>query len=350
MQVSIIIPIFNCAKYLNQCFEGLTAQTLEDFEVILVNDGSTDNSEELCLEIAKKDSRFSLISKEKSEGAGPARNSGIDASKGDFLMFLDSDDRIAPNMLERMVSAITKEKTDVVICGYETYIEGAGEANNEKFAYSPRVIQGKEGVRELFANEFPEGLVGYLWNKIYSASVIKENGLRFPPMRRLQDGVFNINFFNVAESLAIIEDILYFYRINAQSDMFRKCPPDYFELIKEFTVTFMETKKRWGDYSDEKINVFFLNETGTCIENTFSPQWGMTASKRREYYIFLSNDDLLKQALGSGAPIGRYRHYLISFVLGRHYFLVKCVVKTKVFLKTALGKVFYFLKRIGKNA
>lgn len=350
MKVSVIIPVFNCEKYLNQCFECLVNQTFKDFEVIFINDGSTDDSKKICLECAEKDPRFKVISKEVSEGAGPARNSGIDAAQGEYFMFIDADDRISSDMIERMVSEITAKQTDVVICGYETYVEGVGELNNEVFKYNAQIINDKKEIHTLFADYFPEGFVGYLWNKIYRAETIKKNKLRFPSMRRLQDGVFNVMFFDVADSCAVIEDVLYFYRINAQNDMFRKCPPDYFDLIKQFTETYIETKEKWGNFSNEKINIFFLNETGTCIENTLSPQWNMSCAKRREYCKMLAKDELLHDAFNSGVSIGRYRFLLISLIMNRHCFTAACLIKVKVFAKTILRRMFYFLKRVGKNA
>lgn len=113
--VSIIIPVFNSANLLNRCVESIFAQTFKDFEVILVDDGSTDNSLKICTEISKKDKRVKVFHKDNG-GASSARNVGLKNAKGDFVAFVDSDDTIESNMLEKMLSKQSEKDADVVIC------------------------------------------------------------------------------------------------------------------------------------------------------------------------------------------------------------------------------------------
>lgn len=350
MKVSIIIPVYNAEKYIPRCAEALSSQTYSDIEIIFVNDGSTDQSLELCVKCAEGRENIKIISKERSEGAGPARNSGIDASSGEYIMFLDADDIPKPEMVERLVSAVTESKCDAAVCGYETFIEETGDVDTEVFRPERKILDTPQKTREFFIKYFPEGIAGYLWNKIYRASVIKENGLRFPDMRRLQDGVFNVHFFQAAGSCCLIDDVLYRYRVNAQTDMFRKCPRDYFELIKRFSQSYLEVKKDWGDYPDTKINNFFLNELGTCIENTVSPQWDMDRQERKAYILRISEDELLKAVYESGDyNIGRYRKLLIKLLLRKKCAAAVAAVRFKTGIKITFGRFFYFVKRIGKN-
>lgn len=349
MKVSVVVPIFNCEKYLDVCISGLQAQTHRDLEIILVNDGSTDASLDICQKYAQNDARIHIISKKKSEGAGPARNSGIEASHGEYLMFLDADDRISEYMVEKLLSAITSMNTDVAICAYKTFIEGTGEENDEIVRMDARVMETREEVRRFFASLFPEGFAGYLWNKIYRADVIHKNNLRFPPMKRLQDGIFNVEFFDCAASCCIIEDVLYYYRVNAQTDMFRKCPKNYFDLIKQFSESYIKAKKDWGDFSDEKITVFFLNELGTCIENTYSPQWGMSKAERKVYLKGLSQDEFFKFTYNNDFSVGKYRTLLLKLLEKQRFGAITLVVKMKVTLKMWSKGIFYSLKRMGKN-
>ena len=122
-KVSVIVPIFNCDKYLNASMGDVLRQTHKNIELILVNDGSTDNSAEICKQLAAGDSRVKVINKEKSEGAGPARNSGISVSEGEYMMFLDSDDRIESDMVEKLLLAAVNNNCQVAVCGYETYVD-----------------------------------------------------------------------------------------------------------------------------------------------------------------------------------------------------------------------------------
>lgn len=343
--ISIIIPVFNCGKYLDRCIKSVQQQTYSDWELVLVDDGSGDNSLEIIKGYSKQDERIKYYHKEKSEGAGPARNKGIEESSGEYIMFIDADDYMANNMLEKLYSTIT-EGYDVVACGYQCFVEGVGNA--DKIFIDTTVLDGKAQVRDFFAGTFPEGMAGYLWNKIYRRSIIEKNGIQFPAMKRLQDGMFNIRYFSAVESCRIIEDALYFYRENPQTDMFKKCPPDYFDLIKCFSEEFLRVKSDWGEYSNKKIFTFFLNETGTCIENCFGPNWNMTREDRKKYLSGLKRDELLNTALKSReAKLGRYRSFLLKNI--GNYFVLSAAVFIKTRMKIFFKKTFYSFKNRGKS-
>lgn len=346
MKVSIIVPVYNCSQYLDKSLRTFLAQTYRDLEILLVNDGSSDNSLEICRRFESADERITVIHKEKSEGAGPARNSGMDAAQGDFLMFLDADDWISPNMVEKLVAAIQKTNTDIAICGYDSFVEGITNGNKEQFCFERQVFDTPEKTKTFFASWFPDGRVGYLWNKLYRAEFIRENHIRFPDMRRLQDGVFNVAAFNNAHSCCVIEDILYHYRINAQNDMFRKCPKNYFDLIKQFSEYYLTEKNQWGNFSNEKILTFFMNELGTCIENAFSPQWNMSPNERGTYFAQIAGDEFFQFACKGEYHVEAYRRKLIELMQKKQYRALHVIVGLKVFLKTAYKPVFYLLKRI----
>lgn len=344
MKVSVIIPIFNCGKYLEDSIPQILGQTHKELELILVNDGSGDNSLELCQKFAAEDHRVQIISKPKSEGAGPARNSGIDVATGEYMMFIDADDRIESNMVECLLDAAITNNCQVAICGYETYVEGLETAERQNILLPQKVYKGNE-VQSFFAEYFPEGMAGYLWNKIYDAKLIREKNIRFPDMRRLQDGVFNIDFFHNADSCCVIEDILYHYRLNAQTDMFRKLPLNYYDLIRQFSKNFIEKKNEWGDFSNEKITVFFLNELGSCLENTFSSQWNMTKVERRKYFGDISADKFFIKLAEDKVTLPRYRQFLVEQLRKQNFTVLENAIKLKNFMKSKMKKIFYILKR-----
>lgn len=344
MKVSVIIPIFNCGKYLENSIPQILGQTHKDLELILVNDGSTDNSLDLCWQFADCDDRIKIISKPQSEGAGPARNSGIDVANGDFMMFIDADDCIEENMVERLLDAAVSNNCQIAICGYETYVEGLESADRNNITLPQRIYRDNE-VQSFFAEYFPEGMAGYLWNKIYSSALIRKKNIRFPDMRRLQDGVFNIDYFHYADSCCVIEDILYHYRLNAQTDMFRKLPKNYYDLIRQFSQSFINRKEEWGDFSNEKITVFFLNELGSCLENTFSPQWNMNKSDRRQYFMSISEDEFFIRLTEEPVCLSRYRKFLIKSLKKQHFAFLEVVITLKNFAKLRMQKIFYILKR-----
>lgn len=343
--ISVIIPVFNCEKYLDKCINSVQQQTISDWELVLIDDGSTDGSLDIIKKYSEKDERIRFFHKDKSEGAGPARNKGIEESRGEFIMFIDADDHMVPDMFEKLCLQI-KNGYDIVICGYQCYAEGIG--NTDKFVLKPTVLKGNGEVRNFFARTFPDGMAGYLWNKIYRRDLIVKNNISFPAMKRLQDGVFNIRYFSAAESCCILDEALYFYRINPQTDMFKKCPPDYFDLIKSFSEEFISVKSLWGEYPNGKIFTFFLNETGTCVENCFGPNWNMSRSERKEYLKTLSQDVFLQTAIAeNGSDVGRYRRFLLNNI--NNYAVLGAAVFIKTRMKIFFKKFFYDLKNRGKS-
>ena len=348
MKISIIVPVYNAEKYLKRCIKSITAQTFAEFELILVNDGSSDRSALICMKFAEKDERLKIISKEKSEGAGPARNSGIDAATGRYLMFLDADDYIEPTMLETLYNTMTKSELDLAICGFSSFAPGY----TERCGYKAKSVHGTDKVRKFFVKNFPEGVVGYLWNKIYKAQIIKENNLRFPDMRRLQDGVFNIDYFAHVNSFEIISQELYHYMLNPQEGLFKKCPKDYYELIRRFSEGFYNTATSFGIDSalnKGKISIFFLNELTNCFENANSAEWDMNRKARHQYYTRLLRDGFLRDNLRKKeavkSQIGRYRRILLALFAKRHFSAMDFVIWLKVTLKKGSKKLFYKLKR-----
>ena len=336
--ISIIVPVFNAEQYLDACVAAVQAQTVSDWELILVDDGSTDGSYAVMQRLSADDARIRLIHKEKSEGAGPARNSGMDVAVGEYLAFIDADDRCEPTMFEVLLGCIGQD-ADAAVCGYRSFVEGVGQT--EECRPEAQALEGM-AVRRFFAENFPEGIAGYLWNKLYRAETVRQHGLRFPAMRRLQDGMFNIDFFGVAQCVRVTDVPLYNYRINPQTDMFRKCPPDYYGLIRRFSATFLRVKAQWGDFSDEKIYRFFLNETGTCIENCFGPNWNMTRAEQIAYLRSLADDALLSEIYASGVSVGRYRRFLLGNLRRPAVLRVGVFFKTR--MKTYCKKLFYMLK------
>lgn len=344
MRVSVIIPIFNCERYLKQSIGALLRQTYKDFELILVDDGSTDDGLSICKKYADVDKRVIIRHKEKSEGAGPARNTGIDIARGEYLMFIDADDRLEQDMIERLVRAMDEKKADVCVCGYDTYVEGVNDNSREVFSLDEQLLDTPEKAKHFFAKLFPEGMAGYLWNKIYRADIIKEHGIRFPDMRRLQDGVFNVIYFDHVSSCYILSEQLYHYRVNAQTDMFKKCPTNYYDLIRRFSLDFIDTKKGWNENDNEKIYTFFLNETGNCIENAYSKQWKLDRGKRKKYFDNIAQDEFFRQVMADMPALGRYRSKLVTMLAGKKYGGISVLVRIKIFTKTSFKKVFYFTK------
>lgn len=340
MKVSVVVPVYNAEKYLNKSIPALLNQTYNDIEVILVENGSTDNSLDMCKKFADADARIRVIDTKENIGAGEARNVGISRATGEYICFFDADDWYENTIIEKLVSSVLENGSDVAICAYEAFVEGTERKDHH--TCKSMVCKKKNETQQYFADSFPDGHVGFLWNKIYKLSVIKENDIRFPKLSRLEDGFFNLAFFTAAESISVIEDELYHYRISSSEDVIRKHDAKYADLVVTLVDTAHETFDKWGVKSNsDELNKFCLNELGTCIENTFVGGWNMGYLEQRAYLTQLTLVDTYENALQHLEVIGKYRQLLHVLLAKKQFTLLKVVVKIKYIVKKYFKKIYY---------
>lgn len=222
--ISIIIPIYRVEQYLNRCITSIQNQTLKNIEIILVDDGSPDNCPILCDEYAKQDSRIKVIHK-KNGGLGLARNSGLEIATGKFISFIDSDDFIEFDMLEKLFSKALEENLDTVFCGCKFYNNGIIKERKEVKTFTQFI--GESAIKNLLLDivgPLPnyKSDVKYMmsvWHAIYSKEIIDKYNIRFCSERELvsEDLIFDIDYIMKARRIGYIPDCLYFYCMNENS-------------------------------------------------------------------------------------------------------------------------------------
>lgn len=217
--ISIIVPIYNAEKYLKKCIDSLLEQTKKELEIILINDGSTDNSEEIIKEY--KDKRIKYF-KNKNQGIGKTRNFGIEKAEGKYIMFLDSDDYLDKTACEKMYNKVENEDLDVAICDfYKEYDNGNIE----------EVITPNFNTSSLKDN--PDIITEYLspWAKIYSTEMIKKNNIKFVENLKYEDAPFVIEALCCANKIGKVDECLNYYLIHTNSETTvrdRRC----FDILK----------------------------------------------------------------------------------------------------------------------
>lgn len=205
-KISIIVPVYNVQKYLDKCIQSIINQTYKNIEIILVNDGSTDNSGIICEKYADIDSRIIYINKQNS-GLSSARNAGLDVCSGDYIGFVDSDDFIDSTMYEKMFSFMINENCDIVECGVnyctDTEVEYFRIQNNE-------VLSGKDALKrhlDITSNLLlPRTAV---WSKLYKRRFWSEN--RFPLGHVHEDYLLTCKDLYIAEKVGLLKEGLYFH-------------------------------------------------------------------------------------------------------------------------------------------
>ena len=197
------MPCYNIREYLPRCIESILAQTYKNLEIILISDGSTDGTDEVIREYAKKDSRIIPIFKENS-GVSDTRNRGLDIATGDYIGFVDGDDYIDPEMYETLLKNAIENNADISHCGYQMVFPSRVDYY---YNTGKKVIQdNKKGIRDIIVGDYVEPGV---WNKLYRADILKE--LRMPPDIKInEDVIFNFYAF-VNSQKSVYEDIPYYY-------------------------------------------------------------------------------------------------------------------------------------------
>ncbi|MGL5583222.1 MAG: glycosyltransferase family 2 protein [Cetobacterium sp.] len=204
-KISIIVPIYNAENYLEKCIDSILNQTFKDFELILVNDGSLDNSGKICDEYAQKDKRIVVIHKTNG-GLSSARNIGLDIAKGEYIGFVDSDDWIEPEMYEVLYNSCIQNKSDVSVIGINTCQNGE---IIKKIKHLNKVYIGEEIIEEITSNK--NNNIGWtVWNKLWKFEKIKY--LRFKEGRIYEDGLFLYQSLGNINSISIENDCYYNYR------------------------------------------------------------------------------------------------------------------------------------------
>lgn len=206
--VSIIVPVYNAEIYLGPCLERLRSQTWPDLEIILVNDGSTDGSGQLCTAAARVDGRIRFLDRPNG-GVSAARNAALAAAKGDYLQFSDSDDLLTPDATETLVRAAQVTGADLVISHFF-------RVDGEKQAQRGHIKGERLLTRQEFAQEMVKAPANYyygaLWNKLYRRSIVEKQGLRFEEgVSWSEDFLFNLEYLRHVRLVAAVPKPLYYY-------------------------------------------------------------------------------------------------------------------------------------------
>lgn len=228
--ISIIIPIYNSAQYLRKCLDSILSQSYSNFEAICIDDNSTDNSLKILQKYSEKDDRIKVIHK-KNEGVSLARNAGLDVARGEFLLFVDSDDWIEKCTCEIAIQKMLREKTDVVMW---PYIRERGNESKKKVIFNCDIIFDQTSIQEKLHRRMigiidqelrqPENADALctVWGKLYRRSIVEENHLRFYDIRKIgsyEDGLFNLQYFQYAKKAIYINQYFYHYRRTNESSI-----------------------------------------------------------------------------------------------------------------------------------
>ena len=228
MKYSVIIPVYNAARTLRRCLDSLVDQSFDDYELLLINDGSTDGSDAICREYANAYPCIRYFLKENG-GVSSARNLGLEQAKGEYILFVDSDDYVAETYFETINRAVSETHPDLLIFGAES--TGMGEKKWIMGAYREAE---ESNIARRIAEAMQQYLFSSLWNKVFKRETIERFHLRFENGLAIgEDQLFIFTYAMHIKSLASVEEILYFVDTSDQGSLSRKARPYLTEQLME---------------------------------------------------------------------------------------------------------------------
>lgn len=258
IKVSVIVPVYNAEKYVERTIESIARQTLKEIQIILVNDGSTDNSQEICENYAKKDERIMVVNKANG-GLSDARNAGLKVAKGKYIMFIDADDLYEEDSCQHMYNIIEKMNADYVIGNYRMMDEDGTKWENTAFDVE------KYQDFQLDINDHEKSfwvMNSTAWNKIYNTQFLKKHDITFKVPAPAEDFYFTAMCYLKANRGVYTPKVIYLYR-NSPNSLSKSCSMKYFNGInRSYKLTYNAIKENNGlgfyRYIYAKVNAYIL--------------------------------------------------------------------------------------------
>jgi len=333
--ISIIIPVYNTEKHLSACLDNILLQTFSNFEILCINDGSTDNSLKILEEYTKKDKRIKIIN-QKNQGVSSARNIGIEKAIGEYILFVDSDDYLHKNACQELYRYIQTNSCDVIQFQHFNRIKNLKiitykNNNNSKSYY----------LFDNIINSFPKDDYIFCWDRLYKRSFLVEQSIRFLVGQKFaEDFLFIVQIYSKNPKILIVEDFLYEHIINSDSVCQTNTKYEMFKSIKDINLflekevlpinqelylyalntIFYNVLRLWQDlyYSEYQTEYFLkINEILSQLKNYTQ----MTSYKIATKYLFLEKNKLSNFYWKIIFPIERYFY---------KFFIKQCFIRISI--------------------
>lgn len=336
--VSIIVPIYKVEKFIEKCIESLILQTYRNIEIILVEDGSPDNSGKICDKYAKEDDRIIVIH-QKNKGVSVARNEGMKKANGNWIIFVDGDDFVPIDMVENLYNAAIEESCDICFGNY--YIVTKERIKEKKYYDIPQKSKiFTEEDKIILLRKCMENL-GVPWGKIYKKDVIERNNIKFKPsLKRMQDSIFNLYVFKEARNIKFINKTVYNYRQFIESSCYKYNPnieeiaKNILEEIEIFIKRYKLSKQLKNDYDKKSFKLFI-----EIIKLYYIPKESPLNNKEKiEKIKELSKKMPYKQAIKNIKLRDLNMNYKIAALLAKTHRIVGLYLFYKIIYKNKMKK------------
>lgn len=343
--VSIIVPVYNVEKYLNRCVDSLVRQTYRQLEIILVDDGSWDDSGNLCDEWKKKDDRIKVIHK-KNGGLASARNAGLEYAQGEFICFVDSDDWVDVQYVQKQYEALVKNQVDVVVCSHS--IEFVNDCISKPIVFLQEEIFDKNQMaRGIYLLEETD-VFNTVWNKMYSRNSI-ENLLFELNSEPGEDLLFNVECFIRINRMMVLPDVLYFYMRQDEMTLTSKYKQGLYELSQKFNCIQRKLYEFYDMVDTQYFSTYkkaYIYRVFTCIPNMYRKNSNMTVQQRRAIFEKMKMDIELATYLKEEMIDDIHIKYMKKMLNAKSASGLDRTYKTLFFIRNRLEFIYKLIRKI----
>lgn len=321
-KISVIVPVYNVEQYLKRCVQSILNQTYSNLEIILVDDGSTDNSRKICDTF--EDKRIKVFHK-KNEGLGKARNTGIKKATGKYYMFVDSDDYIDSTIIENLYTKLNEKKADTCIGGFKRVYADKTEVFSN--IYADQTFYGTDVVNKVLSRMFgkkskkDDHIEMSVWKVLFSSNIIKQNNILFPSEKEFisEDIIFDIDYFSKAKVVTMSSDVGYNYCDNSDS-LTTRYNSNRFELQKKLMNELVRRTKDLNIYNKvyQRILNTFISNVRYCIK---LDQKYLSRKEAKQTIRKICNDKAVQNTLKNYKVDEGLKSNLINWLIYKHQVL-----------------------------
>ena len=345
-EISIVIPVYNVEKHLKSCVESVLSQDFTDFEIILIDDKSPDSSGKICDEFTDK--RIIVIHLEENGGLSNARNVGINAAVGKYIMFIDSDDSIASGTLSKIYSTAKKTDCDELIFGYNVVLEKDGKIfSTTKVCAEDAILKGQEQIASRLLELKEKVLIDPSWNKLFKKEAIIKSGVLMPAGEIFEDTEFNIRLLPHIKKIAVIGDCFYNYMQRSSGSITKSYNPQKLYFLKKRVQTLTDYFKNadmWSLETEKRCNYFYVKYVFSGLIDLNFPSSGYDKAQKMDYIKSeISCPDFIK-AVNNSTAGDKFGKIVITVAKTGNVYLVYMLCKLIYLIKYKLQKLFFRLK------
>lgn len=328
--ISIIMPVYNVEKYIGKSIQSVLNQTYHDFELLVIIDGSPDNSKQIAETF--NDERI-IIYEKPNGGLSDARNYGLERAKGEFVYFLDSDDWIEPSLLEDTVSVFENKDIDFVIFGYfldDEDLEGNLISTKE---VSTKDIQFVKNMSNLDLDANTLNILGYAWNKLYRVSFLKDNNIIFERgVSLVEDILFNSKVYKESNTLIFIDKKLYHYINRPSESLIKTFHKNSFELYLEKSKSIESFLNAWNVTNEKKNKILssvIVSGIRYCVNNLFAFKNDLREGQKMEYIKMMLHNTETQRLISFYETVSPYDKLYKKIISNKAVFVLYLLCKIK---------------------